>query len=93
MFDGLQLVVKTVLNAIPDMANVMILLILLMFIWAVLGVTLFGPVVPDLFGSLSKGTSRLSGVAETHDIAMFSMFIVTTQDGWVNMVNALRVCI
>jgi hypothetical protein len=24
-------------------------------------------------------------------LAMFSMFVVTTQDGWVNMVNELRV--
>jgi cation channel sperm-associated protein 4 len=50
------MVVKTVLNSIPDMANIMTLLVLLMFVWAVLGVTLFGESVPDLFGSLGKGT-------------------------------------
>ena len=76
--EGLRSVAKTILESIPDMLNIMVLLLLLMFIFAVLGVTLFKMDVPEDFGDLST--------------AMFTLFVLITQDGWVVKFDKLKVC-
>jgi cation channel sperm-associated protein 4 len=68
---GLQVVVQTVLVSLPDMVNVVILLGIVTFIFAVIGIQLFGGDLPRDFGDLGR--------------AMFTLFVAVTQDGWVNI--------
>ncbi|KAJ3330707.1 Cation channel sperm-associated protein 4, partial [Blyttiomyces sp. JEL0837] len=74
--NGLQTVVQTIVDSIPDMINVIILLLILMFIWAVVGVTLFGPYLPESFGDLQS--------------TMFTLFVMITQIGWVESFDKLE---
>ena len=61
------------------MANIVLLLLILMFIFSVVGVTLFATDIPENFADLSK--------------AMFTLFICLTQDGWVDIFNLMDVSI
>ena len=66
--EGIRSVAKTIIESIPgttivfsdylilDMANIAILLGLIMFIYSVLGVTLFKKTAPEDFGDLPTGT-------------------------------------
>ncbi|XP_067386863.1 cation channel sperm-associated protein 4 [Emydura macquarii macquarii] len=71
LVEGLARMMRVILRSIPDMANIMILLFIIMLIFSVFGVTLFGNLVPMHFGNL--GT------------ALYSLFICLTQDGWMNI--------
>ncbi|KAI9190383.1 Cation channel sperm-associated protein 4 [Blastocladiella emersonii ATCC 22665] len=73
---GMYTVLQVVARSIPDMLNITLLLFILMFIFAVVGVTLFGTVYPERFGDL--GT------------ALFFLFILVTQDGWVQLFDELE---
>ncbi|ORZ31641.1 Ion transport protein-domain-containing protein [Catenaria anguillulae PL171] len=73
---GMYTVLQVVAKSIPDMLNITLLLLILMFIFAVVGVTLFGSVYPERFGDL--GT------------ALFFLFILVTQDGWVVLFDELE---
>nr|XP_039265309.1 cation channel sperm-associated protein 4-like isoform X1 [Styela clava] len=68
---GLSLVVETILQSIPDMANIMVLLLIFMIVLSVVGVKLFGKYVPKYFGDPIK--------------CMFSIFVCFTQDGWMQI--------
>ncbi len=59
------------------MGNIILLLLLLMFIYAVLGVTLFETVIPDRFADLAT--------------TMFTLFILLTMDGFEDIFNELEV--
>ncbi|XP_063688674.1 sodium channel protein type 4 subunit alpha-like isoform X2 [Bolinopsis microptera] len=72
----LQLVVQTIIQSLPDMANIILLLVIFMFVFAVIGVSLFAADSPHYFGSL--------------ETAMFTLFICITLDGWVEIFNTLR---
>jgi hypothetical protein len=76
---GLQIIVKTIVASIPDLANVMGLLLILMFVFGVLGTTLFGAVVVE-YSNLGY--------------SMYSLFQVVTQDGWASTSDlfAVRSC-
>jgi hypothetical protein len=65
------MVVQTVVESLPDMANIVLLLLIVMFVFSIVGLELFATKVPDHFGSLSY--------------AMFSLFVCMTQDGWADM--------
>ncbi|KAJ3403660.1 Cation channel sperm-associated protein 4 [Chytridiales sp. JEL 0842] len=69
VFRGLQTVVQVVVDSIPDMLNVIILLMILIFIWALVGVALFSDSLPRSYGDFPK--------------ALFSLFAMTTQIGWL----------
>ncbi|KAI0208363.1 hypothetical protein LSAT2_006977 [Lamellibrachia satsuma] len=56
-----------------DMTNIVLLLFIILLVFAVSGVTLFGKVIPDRFGDLQT--------------SLFSLFICVTQDGWVDLYN------
>ncbi|KAJ7357576.1 Cation channel sperm-associated protein 4 [Desmophyllum pertusum] len=43
---GLQIVVQTILQSVPDMANIVLLLVIIMLVFSVIGVTLFRDIVP-----------------------------------------------
>ena len=64
---GMQIVVTTIAESVPNMANIAILLGILMYIYSVVGVALFQDIAPDEFGSLGK--------------TMFTLFITFTQIG------------
>ncbi|KAL0223620.1 hypothetical protein P9112_003010 [Eukaryota sp. TZLM1-RC] len=76
ILQGLQVIVQTILKSLPDMANITGLLMILLFIWAVLGVSLFGQEVPEYFGSVGE--------------AMFTCFIMLTLDGWWDITVEMR---
>eukprot|EP00794_Sanderia_malayensis_P016727 gene16727-18421_t len=68
---GLQVVVQTITQSVPDMANIVLLLVIIMLVFSVIGITLFREVVPEHFGTLSS--------------SMFALFICLTQDGWIEV--------
>ncbi|XP_072033411.1 cation channel sperm-associated protein 4-like [Amphiura filiformis] len=73
---GLSVVVQTIFQSIPDMTNIALLLIIIMLVLSVAGVSLFGRDFPDDFGDLG--------------VAMFSMFVCVTQDGWMGMYSKFK---
>ncbi|KAL7746544.1 Cation channel sperm-associated protein 4 [Sorochytrium milnesiophthora] len=73
---GMYTILQVILRSIPDMANIMFLCLILLFIFAVIGVTLFSSVMSSRFGDI--GTS------------MFTLFVIMTEDGWVNIVTELQ---
>ncbi|KAI8621168.1 Ion transport protein-domain-containing protein [Chytriomyces sp. MP71] len=76
ILNGLQVVVQTIIDSVPDMMNITLLLLVIMFIWAVVGVTLFGTILPESFGDLGS--------------SMFTLFIMTTQIGWLESFDKLE---
>ena len=73
---GLQIIVNTIVDSAPDMANMSILLLVLMYIYSIIGVALFAEVVPSAFGDIGK--------------TMFTLFITFTQIGWVEILDQLE---
>eukprot|EP00736_Rhodelphis_marinus_P007393 Rmarinus@m.11310 len=73
---GLQTIVQTIIRSLPDMGNIFMLLSIVMFIFSVVGVTIFGQDIPEYFGSLHMN--------------MFSLFIMLTQDGWVDIFRKME---
>lgn len=65
---SMRRVVATLLNAIPGMASIIGLLVLMLYVAAVMGTQLFGTHSPDHFGDL--GTS------------LWTLFIAATGEGW-----------
>lgn len=76
MVRGLQMIVSTVFRSLPDMGNIFMLLGIVMFIFAVAGVNIFGHDLPARFGSLHQ--------------AMYTLFIALTQDGWAKVFSELH---
>lgn len=65
---ALRRVVDALVRAIPGIASIALLLVIIFYVGAVMATTLFGEEFPELFGSL--GTS------------LFTLFQVTTLDNW-----------
>ncbi|KAI9144928.1 Ion transport protein-domain-containing protein [Paraphysoderma sedebokerense] len=74
--NGMYTVLQTIMRSLPDMANIVLLLLIVMFIFAVVGVTIFGSILPERFGDLGSN--------------MFTLFIIITQDGWVEIFDELE---
>ncbi len=72
----LRLIIGTMLRSIPSMGHVLSLLGLLMYVYGVIGVHLFGKVDPDHWGSLAQAASTL--------------FQILTLEGWVEILAAGR---
>jgi voltage-gated sodium channel len=70
----LRLIVATMLRSIPSLANVVVLLGLILYVYAVVGVHLFARVDPDHWGSLPR--------------AGLTLFQILTLEGWVELMNA-----
>lgn len=68
---GLRLLVATMLRSVASMGNVMLLLGLILYVYAILGVNLFGRVDPAHWGSLGA--------------AFLTLFQVLTLEGWVEL--------
>lgn len=71
----LRLIVETMLRSIPSMGHVVLLLGLLLYVYGILGVRLFGPIDPVRWGSL--GT------------AVATLFQMLTLEGWVEIQSAV----
>lgn len=70
----LRLIVATMLRSIPSLANVVVLLGLILYVYAVAGVHLFGAADPGHWGSLPR--------------AGLTLFEILTLEGWVDLMDA-----
>jgi voltage-gated sodium channel len=70
----LRLIVGTMLRSIPSMANVLLLLALLMYVYGVLGYSLFHEADPRHWGSLA--------------LSLKTLFQILTLEGWVEVQEA-----
>ena len=70
----LRLIVATMLRSIPSLANVIVLLGLILYVYAVLGVHLFARVDPGHWGTLPR--------------AALTLFEILTLEGWVELMDA-----
>lgn len=69
----LRLLVETMLRSIPSMGSIFLLLGLILYIYAVTGVHLFGQTDPENWGNLGA--------------ALITLFEVLTLEGWVELMN------
>lgn len=74
VFPELRLIVGTMLRSIPSMAHVLLLLALLLYIYAILGYSLFHGHDPEHWGSLGASLQTL--------------FQILTLEGWVEIQQA-----
>jgi voltage-gated sodium channel len=72
----LRLIVGTMLRSIPSIGHVLVLLSLLLFVWAVVGVELFGAADPVRWGHLG--------------LAVETLFQVLTLEGWAEIHGEVR---
>jgi voltage-gated sodium channel len=72
----LRLIVNTMLRSLPSLGHVSLLLGLLLYVYAVMGVALFGAHDPAHWGSLGA--------------ALLTLFQVLTLEGWVELMAASR---
>jgi voltage-gated sodium channel len=70
----LRLIVATMLRSIPSLANVIVLLGLILYVYAVAGVHLFAGIDPANWGSLPR--------------AGLTLFEILTLEGWVDLMDA-----
>jgi voltage-gated sodium channel len=70
---GLRLIVATMLRSIPSLANVAVLLSLILYVYAIVGVSLFRQADPAHWGSLGR--------------AALTLFEVLTLEGWVELMD------
>ncbi|KAL2773117.1 cation channel sperm-associated protein 4, partial [Daubentonia madagascariensis] len=69
--EPLARIIRVILQSVPDMANIMALILFFMLVFSVFGVTLFGSFVPKHFQNIQ--------------VALYTLFICITQDGWVDI--------
>jgi voltage-gated sodium channel len=75
VFPELRLIVSTMLKSIPSMGHVLLMLSLLLYVYAVLGVYLFRPHDPERWGGLAA--------------AFLTLFQLLTVEGWVEVQAAV----
>ncbi|XP_038967213.1 cation channel sperm-associated protein 4 isoform X3 [Rattus norvegicus] len=69
--EPLARIIRVILQSMPDLANVMALILFFMLVFSVFGVTLFGAFVPKHFQNMG--------------VALYTLFICITQDGWLDI--------
>ena len=69
----LRLLVFTLLKTLPSLANIIVLMSLLFYVYATIGATIFGEVLPEEFGNLGQ--------------AALTLFGVVTLEGWVELLH------
>jgi len=75
----LQVVVNTFMKSLLELTNIVVLILLLVFMFSILGLELFKEYVPHYFGSLTLSAQ--------------SLFILITQDGWVAIYSDLKIAV
>jgi cation channel sperm-associated protein 4 len=71
------MIMNTILESLPDLFYIGILIVIAMFIWGIVGVVLFSSFMPDFFGNTG--------------LSMFTLYVVLTGDGWVEIHEQLSV--
>jgi hypothetical protein len=74
---SLQAIVQMMLKSLPDMGNVVLLLVIVMFIFSVVGIDLFSETVPKHFADIPT--------------CFFTLFVAITQDGWLDIYRDMAV--
>ncbi|KAM4873499.1 cation channel sperm-associated protein 4 [Thomomys bottae] len=69
--EPLARIIRVIVQSVPDMANIMALILFFMLVFSVFGVTLFGAFVPMHFQNMG--------------VALYTLFICITQDGWLDI--------
>ncbi len=69
----MRVVVSALLDSIPGIASVGVVLALIVYVFAVIAATLYGPDHPDLFGDVFQ--------------AMYTLFQVMTLEGWPDIAS------
>lgn len=72
---SLRRVVDGLLSAVPGIASVMLLLVLLLYVAAVMATLMFRDIAPELFGNLG--------------VSLFSLFQVMTLEGWPDIARTV----
>ncbi|XP_028266993.1 voltage-dependent T-type calcium channel subunit alpha-1H [Parambassis ranga] len=90
MAKGMRALLDTVMQALPQVGNLGLLFMLLFFIYAALGVELFGKL--DCINTPCEGLSR-HATFENFGMAFLTLFRVSTGDNWNGiMKDTLREC-
>ncbi|XP_037355076.1 cation channel sperm-associated protein 4 isoform X2 [Talpa occidentalis] len=71
--EPLARIIRVIGQSVPDMANIMALILFFMLVFSVFGVTLFGAAVPMHFQNMH--------------VALYTLFVCITQDGWLDIYN------
>lgn len=66
----LKLIIESLLHAIPSIGWIMVLLVIIFYIFAIIGNNLFGAVHPEYFGSLTN--------------SVFTLFQIMTLESWAS---------
>ncbi|XP_034359188.1 cation channel sperm-associated protein 4 isoform X2 [Arvicanthis niloticus] len=75
--EPLARIINVILQSMPDLANVMALILFFMLVFSVFGVTLFGAFVPKHFQNMG--------------VALYTLFICITQDGWLDIYSDFQI--
>jgi voltage-gated sodium channel len=70
---SLRVVVEAMLHALPGMGSIVLLMLVLFYVFAVMGAKLFGDVMPEQFGTIGA--------------SLFTLFQLMTLDDWANIVK------
>lgn len=70
---SLRHVVEAMLGALPGMGSIVLLMMLIFYVFAVMATKLFGPAMPEQFGSMGD--------------SLFTLFQLMTLDDWANIVK------
>ena len=73
---NLQVIVSTLLNSIPAMGSIILLLFLVSYVFAIMGVRMFRETMPSKFGSMYT--------------ASFTLFQLITLDDWFELYDEIR---
>merc|ERR1719421_2140375 len=71
--ESVRIIIVGVLRSLPGVSNAFVLLVIIMGIWAIMGVSFYKHDFPDMFGNFTK--------------AMLTLFQMMTFDSWVSGVT------
>jgi voltage-gated sodium channel len=74
---GLKKVANAVLDSIPAAANMLVILLLLFYIYGTAGTLLYGPILPEKFGSLG--------------LTLLTLFQIITLEGWSTLMGQVLI--
>lgn len=86
-FQGLDMIMETIFESLPDLFYIAMLILMAMFIWGAAGIVLFSELLPDFFGNIGYGNATSS----YHNTALFTLYVVISGDGWVAVHEQLSV--
>eukprot|EP00961_Rhodomonas_salina_P180688 2438822-Rhodomonas_salina.1 len=72
-FQGFRRIINALGSALVPVIDAFVIVLIMMAVFSILGVSLFRSKAPEFFGSFSN--------------SFFTMFTITTVDGWVDVVN------